>query len=544
MNGGAGRARKIRRLPALVLLIAAGAQIAAQPRGPAAINFPTSGSPAAHAEFLIGVAALHNFEYEDANAAFIKAQQIQPGFAMAYWGEAMTYHQTLWQNEDAAAARRILLRLAPDAVARAARAGSDRERGFLTAVEALFGAGDVTARRAAHAKAMAANYSRFPDDPEVATFYALALLGTMARGLTGAIDAHEGHSAALAGSATQTRVTSILEKVLRAHPRHPGALHYLLHNHDDPAHAHLALSAAGTYAQVAPASSHARHMPAHIFLQLGMWREAALSDQAAYAASDAWVKARRLPLTVRSYHALAWLQYELLQLGRHREARDTFAQIEPVVKASGELRLVSELASMRARYVIDTGSWELLARERNFGNVNELFAIGISAARIGNWSAAELSRQALAERSRAEQEGDMRPVIAIMEQELAALIALGAGRRDQAVSLLRAAAQAEQQLPAPLGLPKPIKPAPELLGEVLTEIGRPREALAPFQQALRRNVNRTLSVLGLARAAKASGDMATARAQYSALLKNYAGADPGLPALDEARAAVNAKPPR
>ena len=544
MIGGAGRARTMRRLPALVLLVAAGAQIAAQPRGPAAIVFPTSGSPAAHAEFLIGVAALHNFEYEDANAAFIKAQQIDPGFAMAYWGEAMTYHQTLWHNEDVAAARRILLRLAPDAVARAARAGTERERGFLAAVEALFGTGDVTARRAAYARAMAANYAQFPDDPEVATFYALALLGTMARGLAGAMDAHEGHSAALAGSATQTRVTSILEKVLRSHPRHPGALHYLLHNNDDPAHAHLALPAARTYAQAAPASSHARHMPAHIFLQLGMWREAALSDQSAYAASDAWVKARRLPLTVRSYHALSWLQYELLQLGRHREARDTLAQIEPVVKASGELGLVSELASMRARYVIDTSRWDLLARERNFGNVNELFAIGISAARTGNSSAAELSRQALAERSRAEQEGDMRPVIAIMERQIAALIELGAGRRDRAVEILRAAAQAEQQLPAPLGLPKPIKPAPELLGEVLTEIGRPREALAPFQQALRRNANRTLSVLGLARAAQASGDIATARAQYGALLRNYAGADAGLPELTEARAAISGKSPR
>ena len=538
------RRRATWRLPALVLLLALGAKIAAQPRAPSDIVFATSGSPPAQAEFLKGVAALHNFEYEDANAAFIKAQRIDPAFAMAYWGEAMTYHQTLWNNEDVAAARRVLLRLAPDANARAAKAGTARERGFLAAAEALFGSGDVTARRAAHARAMAAIYAQFPDDAEVATFYALALLGTMARGLSGAEEAHEGHSAALAGSAIQARVTSILEGVLRSRPRHPGALHYLLHNNDDPDHARLALPAAGIYAQVAPASSHARHMPAHIFVQLGMWREAALSDQAAYAASDAWVKARRLPLTVRSYHALAWLQYELLQLGRHREARDTLAQIEPVVKASGDLRLLSELASMRARFVIDTSQWTLLSRERNFGNVNELFAIGLSAARTGNAPAAELSRQALAERSRMQQEGDMRPVIAIMERQVAALIELAAGRGERAVEILRSAAQAEQLLPAPLGLPKPIKPAAELLGEVLTEIGRPREALGPFQQALRRNANRTLSVLGLARAARASGDIPTARAQYAALLRNYAGADAGLPEVSEARAAVNGAPPR
>ena len=264
---------------ALALLLALGIPLGAQPGGQGTIVFPTSASPAAQAQFLVGVAALHNFEYEEANAAFVKAQRIDPVFAMAYWGEAMTYHQTLWRNEDVAAGQRILTRLAPSAGARAAKAGSDRERGFLGAVETLFGPGDGTARRGAYAKTMAGMYGRWPDDPEVATFYALALLGTMSRGLAGAMDAQEGHSAGLAGSETQARVTAILEKVLRAYPNHPGALHYLLHNNDDPEHARLAMAAARTYAKVAPASSHALHMPSHIFLQLGLWRDAALSDQ-------------------------------------------------------------------------------------------------------------------------------------------------------------------------------------------------------------------------------------------------------------------------
>ena len=498
-------------------------------------------APTAETEFRAGVTALHNFEYEEANAAFLRAQQIDRTFAMAYWGEAMTYHQILWQNEDAAAGRRVLMRLAPTPAARAATAATVRDRGFLAAADALFGPGDASARRAAHAQAMADLHERLPGDPDVAAFYALALLGTMARGLAAAADAHEGHSAALAGSTTQTRVTAILEQVLRAHPDHPGALHYLLHNNDDPAHARVALPAARTYAKVAPASSHARHMPAHIFVQLGMWNDAAQSDRAAYAASDAWVKAKRLPPAMRSYHALSWLQYELLQLGRHAEARDTLAQIEPVVKATGELRLVSELASMRARYVIDTSRWDLMAREQNFGNVNELFAIGISAARTGNIGAAQLAREGLAQRAGAPQEGDMRPVIAIMEKQVGALIDLAAGRRDRAVEMLRAAMDAEQRLPAPLGPPKPVKPAAELLGEVLLEIGQPGEAIAPFQIALRRNTNRSLSVLGLARATHASGDITTSLAQYRALLVNYSRADAGLPALAEARAALKGK---
>jgi tetratricopeptide (TPR) repeat protein len=285
-------------------------------------------------------------------------------------------------------------------------------------------------------------------------------------------------------------------------------------------------------------------MPSHIFLQLGMWGEAAQSDRAAYDASDAWVKARTLPPTMRSYHALSWLQYELLQQGRYREARDTLGVIEPVVKTQSQGALLSEYGSMRARYVIETRQWSLMARERNFRNVNELLAIGMSAARSREATLAELARQGLADRARSEQEGDMRPAIAIMEREVAALIELAAGRRDQAVEALRTAAQAERQLPAPLGLPKPIKPAPELLGEVLLELGRPREAIAAFQQALARNANRTLSVLGYARAAQAIGDTQTALAQYRALAANYARADAALPEANEALAAVRGKPPR
>ncbi len=171
----------------------------------------------------------------------------------------------------------------------------------------------------AYADAMGALYARHPDNPDVASFYALSLLGTMARSLIGYAGPHEGHSASLAGSETQRRVAEILGQVLLAHPEHPGALHYLLHNYDDPEHARLALPAAHTYARVAPeSSSHARHMPAHIFVQLGMWNEAAAADRAAFAASDAWVKSKGLAPDMRSYHALAWLQYELLQLGRYR----------------------------------------------------------------------------------------------------------------------------------------------------------------------------------------------------------------------------------
>ena len=497
-----------------------------------------SGSADAQAAFLRGLTALHFFEFEDANDAFREAARIDPSFAMAYWGEAMTYHQTLWRNENVLEARRALARLAPTPAARIAKARTPKEQALLGAVDILFGEGDSAARRAGYADAMGQLHAREPGDPDVASLYALALLGTMSRSLIGSSDAHEGHSQALAGSDTQTRVATVLDGVLRSHPEHPGALHYLLHNYDDPGHATLAAAAARKLATLAPPSSHALHMPAHIFFQLGLWHDAALSDRAAFAESDAWVRRKKLDKALRSYHALSWLQYELLQLGRYREARATINELAPVVNASGQLGLLSDLSSMRARYVIESADWTLMANADKFGNVNELFALGMSAARAGDAGRAERARRGLAERARDPREGDLRPAIEIMELELAAAIAHAAGRVDEAVRTLQAAAEREASLPAPLGLPAPIKPAPELLGEVLVAAGRPAEAVPLFEQALRRNPNRSLSVLGLARASAAAGNADAARRQYAALIANFDNADADLPQLQEARAAV------
>ncbi len=505
--------------------------------GQAAAQSPAAKASAGEAALQAGIAALHSFEYEDANEAFLRAQRADPTLVLAYWGEAMTFHQTLWGKEDVGSARGALAGLALTAPARAAAARSPRERMFLDAADALFGPGDGAMRRARYAGKMAELYAADPYDPEVASFYALSLLGTMSRSLIGYVDSHEGHSASLAGSDTQARVGAILGKTLAAYPEHPGALHYLLHNYDDPEHARLGLDAARAYAKVAPESSHALHMPAHVFLQLGMWADAEASDRAAYSASETWVARKGLPPALRSYHALAWRQYELMQLGRFRESWALLDELAPVVKATGDLTLLSDLSSMRARHVLETQRWAMMANERNFGNVNELCAIGISAARSGNPSLAELARQGLASRATSPQEGDLRPAIAIMEREVAAVIALAAGQTIEAVEILKSATRDELRLPPPLGLPIPVVPAPELLGEVLLQLGRPAEALEAFGQALSRNANRSRSVLGSARAAAALGQTEAARDYYRRVLANYEHADADLVEVAEARAA-------
>ena len=503
------------------------------------MRFANSGSPPAQPSFLRGVTALHNFQYEDAVEAFREAQGIDRNFAMAYWGEAMACNQTLWLNQDVGTAREILLRLGATPEARVAKAPTAREKGYLRAVEILFGDGERVARDRAYAEAMARLAASYPEDLEALSFHALALMGTVARSPALFREgADDGHQHALVGSETQKDVAAILQKVLARNPDHPGALHYLIHDYDDPGHARLALPAARAYAKVAPRSSHALHMPAHIFLQLGMWHDAAASDEASFLASDAWVKRKGLPIGMRDYHSLSWLLYESLQLGHHRKARETLEIIRPAVDATGAPNLKALLSDMRARYVVETRSFQELAAAKDFGTNSELYAIGMSAARRGDAKAAGLALAELARRAGTGAPGEpghRRLDVAVMEKELAALLAVSDGRREDATARMQEALALERALPPPLGPPQPLKPASELFGEILLEMGRPREAAAAFGRALERWPNRSLTLLGLARASAALGDRASARRHYRRLLVNWRSADPGLPELKEAR---------
>jgi tetratricopeptide (TPR) repeat protein len=190
---------------------------------------------------------------------------------------------------------------------------------------------------------------------------------------------------------------------------------------------------------------------------------------------------------------------------------------------------------MRGRYVIETRSFRELATARDFGTAGELFAIGMSATHREDPQLAEMARAELKRRAGSHESRNRRADVAVMEKELAALIAVGAGRGADAVARMQEAVGLERELPPPLGPPQPIKPAPELFGEMLLALGRPGEAVAEFQRALRHSPNRSLALLGLARTWAALGDRDAARRHYGRLLLNWRSADPGLPELTEAR---------
>ena len=494
--------RLITAIVTLILLVAA-APARAQGDSVGSLNFPTSGSAEAQEHFLRGIAILHSFGWKQAIAEFQAAQQIDPDFAMAYWGESLAYNHPLFGEQDGESPREVLARLAPTRAERLAKAPTAREKGFLGAVEILWGEGEWRDNRVAYMEAMQRLYEQYPDDDEVATFTAVATLSA-ARAMNDRSFRYE----MLAGS--------IALKVFGKNADHPGAPHYAIHAFDDPTHAPLALPAALRYAEIAPSVAHARHMPTHIFIQHGMWDYVSNHNQIAYdVARELWVSGDSVGDTV---HPLDWGQYGDLQLGDYAKARTWIERLEMVARESdGQARALSSLPLLNARYVLETEDWKTLPVTDD-STAPELLATGISAVKTGDLETAEQVEEKL--KMMADEDN---PSNQIMYREVAALLRLAKGQGDAAIALMDEALEIVDEMRLPNGAANPVKPPYELYGEILLELDRPAEAVTRFETSLQRMRGRSRSLLGLARAAARSGDRATAAEQYATLLSNWQG---------------------
>ena len=527
------------------------------------IDFPTSGSPAAQEHFLRGVAALHSFWYEEALEAVQAATKVEPGFALGYWGEAMAHNHPLWNEQDTDAARKVLAKI------RDTGRLTPRESAYLDAVKALYGEGDKHARNLAYAAAMEKIYREHPADLEAASFYALSLLGAV--------------RPTDKGYRLQMQAGAIALDVYEKNPNHPGAAHYIIHAFDDPEHAILALPAARRYAEIAPDAHHARHMPSHIFLQLGMWAEAAASNESSWATSDAWVKRKNYSIDKRDYHSLSWLEYVYLQQGRVREAAAQLAVMEKSIADLGAP--IRGFPNMAAVFIVETERWDLIdkyfnappAKAAALSTQKEVGADSCHAAAaakpttvsvipasivaqqaqrpifrilyasyVRGMAAASTKNPAEAEKYVAEIRGlseDFEKsgsyfspqMVEIMALEVAGQARASAGKFDEAMELLRRATSLEESLRPPSGPPDIIKPSHELFGDVLLRAGRPQEAAAQFKTALLRQPNRPRSLLGLARAAAKNGEAKLAAQTYADYLRTQERADSRAAELTEAR---------
>ena len=513
----------------LVLICLLAISVSAQESQLGRVEFPTSGSPQAQRHFLRGLAALHSFWYEEAVEAFRESTKVDPEFMMGYWGEAMTHNHPLWSEQDLTAARVVIAKIKDTPKL------TDREHAYLNAVKVLYGDGDKRARDAAYSAAMEKIYRAYPDDLDAAAFYSLSLLGLVRS---------EDKSYRL-----QARAGAIALDVYQKNPNHPGAAHYIIHAFDDPEHAILALPAARRYASIAPEAHHARHMPSHIFLQLGMWPETAASNEAAWESSDAWMKRKKLSLSVRDYHSLHWLLYAYLQQGRYQKAEELLNLMKKVMSEStydNKLRpgyYENNWANMAAAFIVETERWQLASElfPENKTNTEQMGSNGSHGTSHGGTVRSPVASKNLPVFIRGlasavnGSSAELHSIGQVNKLEVEALNASMKKDHGTAIDLMRKATALEEQMGAPYGPPTLVKPSHELFGEILLRAGKPKEAAEQFQIALLRQPNRARSLLGLARAAAQSGDSAIARSTYTQFLDQWKDADADLPELREAR---------
>lgn len=484
------------------------------------LTFNISGKEEAKAAFMKGHLLLHSFEYQDAAEAFREAQSMDPECAMAYWGEAMTYNHSIWQEQDYEKGKATIEKLGKTSEERIAKAKTELEKEFIKSLEVLYGDGTKATRDKAYAEYLGKLYEQYPDNHEVASFYALALLGSVTVGRNDEIYQQSAH---------------VAEKILKENPNHPGALHYFIHANDDPYHASKAVQVANEYSVVAPDASHALHMPTHIYLALGMWDRVVSSNENSWQASVNRKERKKLSNDALGYHSYHWLEYAYLQQGRVDDARKTLDNM---------LTFCNELSSGRARtheiyfkstYLVETDDWksEYSAKLTDARELNVLtrslenYVRGMKAYHEGN--------RALLESFASEIEKDRQLEAAKISEAGIALCGSGGATRENATELdinlskvielelramsawmqkdfkatekwLKDASQLEQNVSYSYGPPAVVKPSHELYGEFLLTQNRAQDALPLFDKALQLAPKRVLALRGKLKAATLLND--------------------------------------
>jgi len=502
------------------------------------VNFPISCGAAAQKKFNEAVWILHSFWYDEAVKAFTGVTEIETDCAMGYWGVAMSHWYPLWYPPNAAA-----LKAGSEAVEKAvaAKPKTDRERDYIAAIAIFYRDNDKIdhrTRAVAYEKAMEQVHLKYPDDPEGGVFYSLALLAT-------APPTDKTY-------ANQKKARTILEQVRAELPNHPGVAHYLIHANDSPALAEDGLTAALCYAGIAPAVPHALHMPSHIFTRLGLWQQSIDANRASSGAALSYVREELGPdaFDGETVHSLDYLEYAYLQTGQDRAAKQVVEQLQSFAKAKGpNLPMAYAIAAIPARYAVERRNWAEAASltpppmpfpwERfPWAEAMVSFTRALGAAHTGNIAEAqaEIAKlQSLKEKLEQAKDDYWSKQLEVQRLGAAGILAHAQGDDRQAVKLVRAAADLDATMDKHPATPAEVLPARELLADLLLELNDPAAALKEYEQSLSTERNRFRSILGVARAAKATGDTAKAQQAYEKLV-TLASADSDRSELAEAKA--------
>ncbi|HEU5238746.1 MAG TPA: hypothetical protein VFU37_16565 [Pyrinomonadaceae bacterium] len=485
------------------------------------VNFPVSCSSRAQAEFNHAVALLHHMTYPQAREAFQRVAVIDPKCAMAHWGVAMTLFQPLWPTRPGPSA----LQLGWKEVQQArALESAPREQMFIVAAEAFFldpASSDYWLRIRRWEEAMEKVYAAFPNDSEAAAFYALAHLATTPSDRV--------------TRANADRAAEILLRIFKKNPNHPGAMHYLVHANDVPGRERELLEIIRKYEMVAPRNPHAIHMPTHIYTRLGDWNGVIRGNlRAATVALDYPAGDHGEFVWDEFPHAIEYLVYAYLQKGEDRLALRQIKRLQGTKRIEPSFKTAFHLMSTQARYALERRAWTEAAmispREPatldwdrfTWAEGIARFARGLGAAHLGRVNDAKVELERLAElenRTRKSGEDLFARNLQMLRLELDAWINQAEGKPEAAVALMRQAADLEASTPKHAVTPGPTLPAAELLGDLLMEQRRPREALAAFKRSLELYPRRFNSLLGTVQAARAAGEYSEARVHRRELLR-------------------------
>lgn len=510
----------------------------ASPETLGSVTFSTSCNPNVRPQFNRAVALMHSFQFGSAIQGFNSVLAADPTCAIADWGIALSS----WQNPFAGSKSAAQLEQGLRAVeqGRAIRTGTARERAYLDAVSHLYvDSADISQsdRFQAYEQSMAAVSAAYPEDREATIFYALAL----------AADADPSDKT----YAKQLKAGALLEALFAKYPDHPGLAHYIIHAYDEPALASRAKEAARRYGMIAPSTPHALHMPSHTFTRIGDW-QASIDTNAASAAA---ARAAHQPADL--LHASDYMVYAYLQTAQDESAKQlvdssekVFTDFDPA-HATGAAPASAAYyahAAIPARYLLERQAWADAATLKPlispfpYANAITYFARGLGAAHGKDKTAVQRAvaslqeiRNELAQRK----EDYWSDQIKIELQELMALLTFIEGHEIEAVAGMRRAVEMEDKTEKAAVSPGPLKPAREMLGELLLELNRPSEALTEFQFTLAKEPNRFRSLYGAAEAARRARDIRTANDYFQKLIAVASRADqPGRPELAEARAAI------
>jgi len=400
----------------LLMAVPGSAQPVAEKLG--TVNFPTSCSPVAQAEFTRAVALLHSFWFGHAIKGFEAAVQADASCGIAYWGAAMARVGNPLAG--APPAKDVELGAATVARGKGAGAKSQRELDYLAAIEVFYKDHDTVDHRTRaknYEKAMEALAAKYPQDQEAAIFYALSLNMTL--------------DPADKTYANQLKAAAILEKVFAEQPNHPGVAHYLIHSYDFPPIAGRGLEAARRYAQIAPSAPHAQHMPSHIFTRLGYWQESIDANRASVeAAKDELREAQLEAGSYNALHAMDYIEYGALQLVKDKEAKAVVDEIRRIETIDVEQFVAAfAFAAIPARYALERRQWAEAAQLtlhpqslswQKFPQAESIlwFARGLGAARSGNLASAKADLAHLEDAADAFFQGQLGEGFAVLAAEV------------------------------------------------------------------------------------------------------------------------------